>query len=272
MPGVGPELARDIQAKAWSIDPELELAKLAKMGARVVTLGDEEYPSFLGAIYAPPPILYVRGSLAGCASGGVAVVGARKASLYGLKVARGLGRDLARAGISLVSGLARGIDAAAHTGALDEGGHSVGVLGCGLNVPYPRDNLRLASELAKQGARDQRVSPGHPAGRRQLPGAQPHYLGPEPGGGGGGGGHEERLSDNRPPCPGPGPGGVRGARAGGHPRGGRLPPPHPPGEPGFWTRSGISWSPGPCRRPRTRTPSAKRIPGWQSCRPRPESL
>ena len=80
------------------------------------------------------------------------MVGARQASNYGLKVAHELGTDLARAGVSLISGLALGIDAAAHRGALEAGGHSVGVLGCGLNVAYPRDNRGIMTALAARGA------------------------------------------------------------------------------------------------------------------------
>ncbi len=150
--GIGGELAAAIAGGRRLADPERELARLARLGGRVVLWGDEEYPPLLAAIYAPPPLLFVRGSLVPCRPGGVAAVGSRAMSPYGRRVASELGRDLARAGVSLVSGLARGIDTAAHQGALQAGGHTVGVLGCGLARCYPPENRRLAEEMAAKGA------------------------------------------------------------------------------------------------------------------------
>ena len=152
IPRLREETARAISRRAYAADPEKELAALERMGARLVRQGDGDYPPFLAGIYAPPPLLFVKGSLAGCLDGGVAVVGSRKMTPYGRRLAGEFGRDLARAGISLVSGLARGVDAVAHQGALNEGGHTVGVLGCGLNVAYPRENRDLIAEVAAQGA------------------------------------------------------------------------------------------------------------------------
>jgi DNA processing protein len=145
-------VARDIAARAWFRTPEEELRALEELGGRLVTLQDEDYPPLLAQVYAPPPLLYVLGDLEPCRSGGVAVVGSRKVSSYGRRVSYGLGLDLAKAGVSLVSGLALGTDTSAHKGALQGGGHTVGVLGCGIDVPYPPSNRELIREVAQKGA------------------------------------------------------------------------------------------------------------------------
>ncbi|MEW5910996.1 MAG: DNA-processing protein DprA [Thermodesulfobacteriota bacterium] len=150
--GLRESVARAVHQRAFAVDPQKELAALERMGAVIVRLGEPEYPPLLAKIYAPPPLLFVRGSLAGCADGGVAVVGSRSMSPYGRRLAGELGRDLAQAGVSLISGLARGVDAVAHRGALAAGGHTVGVLGCGLNVAYPREHQELIVEVARAGA------------------------------------------------------------------------------------------------------------------------
>ncbi|MGD9124177.1 MAG: DNA-processing protein DprA [Desulfarculaceae bacterium] len=150
--GVSEAVAQAVHKKAWSTDPARELERLQKMAGRIVTWEDPEYPPLLAQIYAPPPLLYVKGDLSPCRLGGVAVVGSRKTSAYGRREAERLGRNLGRAEESTVSGLALGIDAAAHRGALSVGGHTVGVLGCGLDIPYPRENLELAAEIAGSGA------------------------------------------------------------------------------------------------------------------------
>ncbi len=167
--GVSPELARRIRDREFSTDPERELERLEKLGARVVTRSDGEYPPLLAAIYAPPPLLFVRGDLGPCREGGVAVVGSRRTSPYGRRMAHRLGRDLGQAGMSLVSGLARGIDTAAHQGALEAGGHTVGVLGCGLDVAYPPENRELMERMAVRGA----VISEFPLGTRPLAGNFP---------------------------------------------------------------------------------------------------
>jgi DNA processing protein len=152
IPRLRPEVARAVHRRAWSADPEGELRALEAMGAAVITLHSPDYPPLLAGIHAPPPVLLVRGDLGGCAGGGVAVVGSRNMSPYGRRLAGELGRDLARAGVSLVSGLARGVDAQAHRAALEAGGHSVGVLGCGLDVAYPREHRGLIEQMAASGA------------------------------------------------------------------------------------------------------------------------
>ena len=167
--GVRSPVAEAISGRRWSAEPEQELARLEKMGARVVTLEHQEYPPLLREVYAPPPVLFVLGDLSGCRQGGVAVVGSRNFSPYGQKVARQYGRALGRAGKSVISGLARGIDTEAHLGALEAGGHTVAVLGCGLDVPYPRDNLGLARDIAEHGA----LVSEFPLGTQPAPGHFP---------------------------------------------------------------------------------------------------
>jgi DNA processing protein len=130
---------------------EGEMAKAARMGCRIVTQTDARYPALLLQIPDPPPYLYVLGETAAfpvC----VAMVGSRHATSYGLSTTRRLSNDLARRDITVVSGLARGIDTAAHEGALQGGGTTVAVLGSGLANIYPRENADLCRRIAAQGA------------------------------------------------------------------------------------------------------------------------
>ncbi|MFH1036086.1 MAG: DNA-processing protein DprA [Pseudomonadota bacterium] len=167
--GLKEEVAVAVHGKAFGARPERELERLEALGGRVVTLLDPEYPPLLSRIYAPPPLLFVRGDLAGCRPGGVALVGSRDMTPYGRRVAEDLARDLARAGVSVISGLARGVDTVAHQAALAAGGHSVGVLGAGLNIIYPPENARLTTALAQKGA----VISEFPLGTRPLAGNFP---------------------------------------------------------------------------------------------------
>jgi DNA processing protein len=130
-----------------------EQDKVAALGARLVGRDDPGYPELLLHVYDPPPVLYVRGVLdAGEGERSVAVVGSRAATPQGSALARALARDLAAAGMTIVSGLARGIDTAAHRGALDAGGRTVAILGSGLDRLYPVDNAGLADAVAARGA------------------------------------------------------------------------------------------------------------------------
>jgi DNA processing protein len=131
-----------------------ELERVRELGADVLVLDDGTYPALLREIADPPITLYVKGDWATCfESPCVAIVGSRRCSTYGQNVATMLARDLASRGVVVVSGLARGIDAAAHRGALEAGGRTVAVLGTGVDEVYPRDHKKLADEiLAKNGA------------------------------------------------------------------------------------------------------------------------
>ena len=128
-----------------------ECDRLAASGARVVDILSESYPKLLLEIPDPPPYLYLAGELAG-SEPAVAIVGSRRATQYGLCTATRLARDLAACGVTVVSGMARGIDTAAHWGALKGGGRSIAVLGCGIDLVYPPENGALSLAIAQQGA------------------------------------------------------------------------------------------------------------------------
>jgi len=128
-----------------------EVDNARRLGCHIVTQADHRYPALLLQIPDPPPYLYVLGDTAAFPVT-VAVVGSRHATAYGLSTTRRLSGDLARQGVTVVSGLARGIDTAAHEGALQGGGHTVAVLGSGLAKIYPRENANLCRRIAEQGA------------------------------------------------------------------------------------------------------------------------
>ena len=127
---------------------------------RQIALGDTAYPANLREIQAPPERLYVRGALAEDDALAIAIVGSRAATPYGLAVAERLGADLAARGVTVVSGLARGIDSAAHRGALRAGGRTIAVLGSGVDVIYPPENRPLAGEIEARGALVSQFEPG----------------------------------------------------------------------------------------------------------------
>ncbi|MBU0575544.1 MAG: DNA-processing protein DprA [Proteobacteria bacterium] len=151
IPGIGPKTADHIRAFSnWGM-AEREVALAGKLGIAIVTCEDPLYPKNLLNIYDFPPFLYVKGSL--CPEEiAVAVVGSRLASAYGRYTTERLSRELALKGITIVSGLARGIDAAAHRGALAGKGRTIAVLGCGLDVIYPPENEKLADDITARGA------------------------------------------------------------------------------------------------------------------------
>ncbi|WP_269929532.1 DNA-processing protein DprA [Aminobacter sp. HY435] len=131
-------------------EAEAEMAAAHKVGARFVAIGEPDYPAILKRMDHPPPLLAIKGTGAVFQLPPVAVVGARNASLAGMKMARSLASELGRSGFAIVSGLARGIDTAAHRGSLDTG--TVGVLAGGLDRPYPPENSGLCDEIAERGA------------------------------------------------------------------------------------------------------------------------
>jgi len=134
------------------LDLEAEMDKLARHQVTPLTWEDEAYPSLLKQIYAPPPVLYVRGQLLPDDEWAVGLVGTRRATAYGKQVARMLGQDLARSRVTVVSGLARGIDAIAHQAALDAGGRTIAVMACGLDRVYPPEHRNLAHAIMERGA------------------------------------------------------------------------------------------------------------------------
>ncbi len=134
------------------ISPEGELEGLDRLGVLALTWHDEAYPSGLKEIFDRPPLLYVRGRLTATDAWAVAVVGTRRATVYGRQAAEELAEGLARNNVTVVSGLARGIDSIAHKTALKAGGRTIGVLACGLDMIYPPENLHMAQEIMEQGA------------------------------------------------------------------------------------------------------------------------
>lgn len=123
-----------------------------RTGTWILTQAESEYPALLGAIVDPPPVLYVRGSVAALQAPSVALVGSRRPSGYGIETAERLGYELALHGMTLISGLARGIDAAVHRGCLRAGGVTVAVVGSGLGRIYPPEHAGLAEAIARSGA------------------------------------------------------------------------------------------------------------------------
>lgn len=140
-------IARNLHAKA-----EVEIKQVREIGADILVLDDGVYPPLLREIYDPPIVLYVKGAWSKCLDQPcVAIVGSRKCSTYGQNAALMLARDLAQRGVTIVSGFARGVDAAAHRGALEAGGRTVAVLGTGIEEHYPRDHRQLGREIIERG-------------------------------------------------------------------------------------------------------------------------
>ena len=150
--GVGPKVAENIVSQRGGLDAGREEAAAAKLGARLVTPVDGEYPAALKTIYDPPLCLYVRGTLEKKDEQALAVVGTRRASHYGAAQADRLAYQAAKAGFTIVSGLARGIDTVAHQAALKAGGRTLAVLGGALDKLYPPENRGLAEEIVENGA------------------------------------------------------------------------------------------------------------------------
>lgn len=159
--GVGPTMSRSITGWTDSVNLAREEQRLVQAGARFITARDEDYPALLRELYDAPIGLYQKGGYAHDRPA-MAMVGSRKTTLYGQKVARTLALELSRAGFCIVSGLARGIDTAAHEGALEAGGPTVGVLGTGLDIIYPPENIDLYRQVEAAGA----VVSEFPFGRR----------------------------------------------------------------------------------------------------------
>ncbi|MFH0768386.1 MAG: DNA-processing protein DprA [Chloroflexota bacterium] len=131
---------------------EAEMEKLDRYGVKVLTWHDPDYPARLKEIYDYPPLLYIRGSLLPQDEWCLSVVGTRRATVYGRQVTEEIVTELARNKITIVSGLAKGIDSVAHHSALEAGGRSLAIFGCGLDVVYPAENAALARRIMQQGA------------------------------------------------------------------------------------------------------------------------
>jgi len=150
--GLNERVYQKIERVERTTDLADEVRRLEQCGAQLVTWDDERYPPRLREISCPPPVLYVLGDVQCLSRSAVAMVGTRRPSTYGLRLAREMARELAARGMVIVSGLAVGIDAAAHEGALDAGGKTVAVLGCGIDVVYPAANRKLRERIKENGA------------------------------------------------------------------------------------------------------------------------
>ena len=150
--GLDRRALENILAARPKIDLDVEMDKIANAGVRVLTLQDPAYPRLLSQIHQPPFALYVKGEIKSEDEWSVAVVGTRRASAYGREVTRQIVGDLVRNHITIVSGLARGIDAEAHRTALDGKGRTLAVLGSGVDVIYPPEHAKLAQQIVEHGA------------------------------------------------------------------------------------------------------------------------
>lgn len=133
-------------------DVDVYMDKIKELGIQVLRMVDDRYPFKLKAIYDPPPVLYIKGKLEKSDEKAIAIVGSRKTTDYGRNMARELAYELALRGITVVSGMARGIDTCAHRGAIEAGGRTIAVLGSGLDKPYPPENERLMEIISTSGA------------------------------------------------------------------------------------------------------------------------
>lgn len=151
VPGIDRKLASAIAHHDGEDFADEQLKAVNRIGAHILSYWDDSYPSLLKRIYDPPPLLYALGTFAEVDRHSIGIVGTRKPSSYGQRVTENLARELVEVGITIVSGLARGIDTFAHEAALKAGGRTIAVIGSGLDVPYPPENRRLLQRIARQG-------------------------------------------------------------------------------------------------------------------------
>ncbi len=167
--GITPEACHAVSSRRYRGMAEEIFDWARHEGCSLLLLGTPGYPALLAEIADPPLILYARGELETVHMPCVAVVGTRKPTCYGLQMAEGIAGDLAAHGIIIVSGLARGIDGAAHRGCLQARGKTVAVLGCGIDVVYPREHGRLAAQVAEQGVLLSEFPPGTSPAPQNFP-------------------------------------------------------------------------------------------------------
>lgn len=152
VPKIGTKIAEEIARRRDSAEVDAEIAKAERHGVRIIALADDDYPLALRRIPDPPIVLYVKGTLPPTDAVALAIVGTRRCSIYGSEQARRFGELLGQVGFTVVSGLARGVDAFAHHGAVDVGARSLAVLGNALREIYPPENAGLAEKLLQKGA------------------------------------------------------------------------------------------------------------------------
>ncbi|MCX6621842.1 MAG: DNA-processing protein DprA [Acidobacteria bacterium] len=167
--GLPGSIARSISSGCSFEDAALQHQKLKSFGAALVPIGDSRYPPRLREIFDPPIVLFVRGRVELLQSYMIAVVGTRRPTPYGNAVSERLSADLSRAGLTVVSGMARGIDTAAHKGVLAAGGNTIAVFGCGVDFLYPAENRRLYEQIAEKGCMISEFPMGNPAYPQNFP-------------------------------------------------------------------------------------------------------
>ncbi len=167
--GIGEDTAEAVANWEKNIDLPAELKRIADFGCRLVVQGDPEYPALLREIYDPPVVLYVKGELLARDKNSVAIVGSRMTTHYGIEVARKLAYQLAYLGVTVVSGGARGIDSAAHQGALAAKGRTIAVLGTGINLVTPPENAKLFEQIASNGALVTQFPFNRPGDKQSFP-------------------------------------------------------------------------------------------------------
>ena len=167
--GLDRRALRNLLAAREKLDLDAQMARLEKADVQVMTWQSPGYPERLRNIYHPPPVLYLRGSLMPADEWSVAVVGTRRATVYGKEATRHIAGELARAGVTVISGLARGIDAVAHQATLDASGRTIAVLGSGVDVIYPAENRRLMQRIIEQGAVLSEYALGRPPEASNFP-------------------------------------------------------------------------------------------------------
>lgn len=167
--GIEHRLVENLVHARARLDLDLEMDKVKRAGAHIITLADDTYPSLLRQIAEAPAVLYVRGTLEAADTQALSIVGTRKATAYGREAAHELARQLAHSGITIISGLAHGVDSAAHAGALAGGGRTLAVLGCGIDRVYPSDNRALAENIVQHGALISEFPVGAPPDGRNFP-------------------------------------------------------------------------------------------------------
>lgn len=150
--GIGRKITHGVRSWQKYFDLKKECLLIEKYKAEILTFGHPEYPPLLKEIYDPPVVLYIRGNILKEDKMAVAIVGARRASYYGLNTARQLAQQLSSRGLTVISGLARGVDTKAHEGALNGQGRTIAVFGCGLDRIYPPENKKLVEQIIKNGA------------------------------------------------------------------------------------------------------------------------
>jgi len=150
--GISTKKAESIARTRDSFDTEAELELAEKLGVWIINLRDSRYPTALKRIYDPPPVLYIKGTLEKADNLSIAIVGSRRCSIYGSEQASRFAHLLASSGVTIVSGMARGIDTAAHTGALTANARTIAVQGCGLANIFPPENKKLFARIAESGA------------------------------------------------------------------------------------------------------------------------